>query len=160
MGAEQELTLIEILNINQATNLVEKNTNLKPTVGYRLGILGSYVSRASKAFENEQSKRITKFNEDRKKIIGTLKEDELDQDAIKQLNELGVTLTNQIQELKNQKERIKVPEFKLDDFVASEDIKNIITTKDNNSEIVIIKKGSLLVPTGFFKLMGEIIKEN
>lgn len=162
MGQEQELTLEQINRVAKAVELIGEEKLIDGRISYRVGLLGDYCVTPLKGLEKVRTKLITKFNEDRTEIVG---EDE-EQPTAKinhKVTMLANKLNEAVAELGENICKIKIPELKVADFLAKEDIKQTIKVKDKDgidrNEVITIKAGQALVPVKFFTLMGDLIKE-
>lgn len=159
---EKEFEVQVILDIAQGVKLLDNNVDIKPNIAYRIGNLGDNCESQVKLFEKFQQARVKDYNDQRAKLVEKTKEEDLSAEVKEALVELGNSLTQKLNEYKEQKKSIKVPELKVSDFVATEEVKRLVTVKtgkeEAKSEWITIKAGSLLVPTGFFRLMGDTIK--
>ncbi len=159
---DENLEVGVILEICKGIDMLESISDLKPNIAHRCGRLGDFASRIKKRFERNQQKYITAFNQKRKQIVGTTKESELSQEIKDELTDLANKLTEDLNALREEKEPIKIPELKLADFIATEEVKRLVTIADKETakgEWVIIKNGGLLVPIGFLKCLGDIIQD-
>ena len=160
MGTEQNITVKNAANINQAIDLIGENSNLTFEIGYRLGIQGSYVQRVVERKNKEVSKLVKAYNAERTTLLKDTKEPTEEQkEAITVLNN---TLNETVDALDDKEIPVKIIKFKSKDFMATEDITEYVDVKADgkvSTEKKIIKKGTSLVPIMFFKLMGELIEE-
>lgn len=139
MGDPKILSIQRIGNINAACASVGDNDALDGTIAYRIGRLADYtdsaVRRVQKMHQEKMRayrQKIEKMTEEQKKV------------AAEKLND-------EIQELNEIEEEVKIPEFKYSDFVAKIDM--MVGGKQ-------IKAGQTLVPIKFFSLMGDLVKDD
>jgi len=164
MGTEQKLSLTDIIDINNAISGVENESIIPFKTSYKLGLLGSYCKPFIDGYNKEAKKLSKAFNEKREELLATYKgkeEKDIPEAVKEELQALLTKLNADTDELKAFLHEIKVPEFKLDEFQASEDTKQLIMVNVEGKQQVethIIKKGQSLVPIRFFKLMASIIK--
>lgn len=164
MGEEKKLSLDRIGRIATAVQVIGDNTLLDGKISYRIGLLGDYCASPLKASEKSRNKLIETSNASKLALVEAKTGDPI-KDAI--LDTRGGILNNELNvkmsELGDEEVGVKIPELKLSDFIAKEEIKQVIKTKDKDgvdkNEIVIIKAGQALVPTRFFQLMGDLIIE-
>lgn len=159
----KKLEVSKILRISQAIDLLDTNTTLDSTISYRLGRIGDSCISVKKRLEKVQTKYINAFNKERSQLIGKTEEKDITQEVKDKITDLANQLQEAISNLQDDEDDINVCELKLSNFVAKEDIKSNIELKNADGstklESISIKKGDMLVPTKFFKLMGELITE-
>lgn len=163
MGTEQEKPLHTILQYAEATNLVGTNDFLDGTIAYRLGRLNDFCKAPArsyrKAAEKMRKETYEAQRELEKKMKGATDDDK--RTISLDIQKLSDEMNEKTSELLDQTEKIKIPEFKLSDFIAKEDrkVKQEMVEPDGSKKIgeVNIKSGQTLVPTKFFSLMGDAI---
>ena len=152
---EESLAVERILELHEATLIIENVDTLDGKVAYRLGRLGDATRAISRTYQRNRDKR---QNEVRKaqldvqqKMKSTENEDEKKklQDDITKLSE---DFSNEMLSMLSTPEKIVVPSFLLSEFIAGDD-------KKNREGQTYKKKGEQLVPIKFFSLMGTFIKE-
>ena len=170
---KRKLKLERILELANAVETVTANDRLSGKTSYWLGRLGDYCSGPARTFKYGQEKALQKVKPEQDKLLKDLKNLDIAKDRAeidnlnKQIQDLNVQYTALLKELNEQEEEIEVPEFKLTEFIAAQDIVYAETSKDIDKDgkqitrkiELTIKKGNSLVPIKFFKLMGEYVTE-
>lgn len=166
IGEEKEVDIATLLNYNAAIAEVADNKLLNGVVAYRLGRLGDACKSPIKVFrkvrEEKEKELRNKIQELNKTLSGkTDKEKAEIAEQIEKESSKGLEEINELQY--SIKEKIGVPTFKLEDFVAQSDLTYVEVinrnTKDQKEVEVTIRSGQTLVPVRFFALMGEAITE-
>jgi hypothetical protein len=165
MGTETKYPFEKILRISNAVALVGDNSLLEGTIAYRLGRLGDYTNAPAKHYnklrEAKRKEILAKQDDWKKKKIGATEAQKAEFDV--EVAKLDDEFNDALQGLLDQEEEIKVPSFKLSDFLAKEEKKNFETVgkgEDQRKVEIIIKPGQALVPVRFFQLMGDIIVDD
>ncbi len=157
---ERELSIERILDLDMALKMADGIDDLSSGLTtMRLGKLAEqlhpFVNALNKGKEVER-KRILKLQN----ALDRTKEGWKEQNEL-----LNIEYTEKLQLLideSNEKKKgkmINCPEFKLDDFIAKEDFTRTISLGQGNTKDIPIKKGQALLPSSFFKLMGDLISE-
>jgi hypothetical protein len=170
---EGKITLDRLLELSLAVELVSANDTLDGKTSYWLGRLGDFCNPAIKTL-NKNKDRIGKdITEKQEPLLNELNKLDKERDRIKiadlttDIQKLNDKYTEEVKALGEQLEDIKIPEFKLSQFIATEDTSRIDKVEEVNEKgdkitkkiEVRIKKGQSLVPVKFYRLMGEYIKE-
>lgn len=169
---EVQLSVDRIIDFARAVDIIGGVDDLPQKTEYWLGRLGDFTSSIVKTYNKNREKAQRVMAGKQKPLSDTYTkiEDKQSQEAINlldKINEMNADFSQQIQDLLDVKETIKMPEFKLAEFAALEDTVRVheVQEKNDKGETVTkkveikIKKGQSLVPVHFYKLMGEYIKE-
>lgn len=169
---EVELTVDRVLDIARAVDLVSGIDDLPQRDEYWLGRLGDFASSAVKTYNKSRERAQRTMSLKQKPLLDSYnkivdKQSQEALDILDKVNEMNADFSSQIQDLLDQKETIKMPDFKLSSFAATEDITRVheVEEKNDKGEVirkkveVKVKKGQSLVPVMFYKLMGEYVKE-
>lgn len=164
MGDGQKLTLNRINRIATGVQVIGDNSLLEGKIAYRVGLLGDYCATPLKRLEKQTQELIRKSNGDRASLIESKTGDPLKDGILEgKVGIMNNELSIAISDLGDEEIEIKVPELKMSDFIAKEEIKQVIKTKDKDgvdkNEVVVIKAGQALVPVRFFQMLGDLIKE-
>lgn len=172
MVTDVKIKLERVLELARATEMVGVVDELPQTTCYWIGRLGDFCKSPIKNY-SKQHKRLTDIATTKRKPLNEeyQKLEKKDGDEGKallvKLQEVDEQLTAKLEELLEAEESIKMPEFKITDFAAIEDLSRVydVTEKNEKGESITkkveikVKKGQSLVPIAFYKLMGEYIKE-
>lgn len=166
MGIEQTLTLSQIQRIADAVSIVADNSAIPFKTAYKLGLLGNYCEAPIAAAKKAKTTRVNKYNQERTELLKGFdekKEKEPSREIQDKLTDLANKLNEDILDLDQEEHQIKVPDFTLSEFVATEEVKTYITIKtkeEQKVETITFKKGQSIVPVHFFRGMGELIKQD
>jgi histidinol dehydrogenase len=157
-------TVGEVLDIAKGVQVLDSNVDVAPNIAFRVGKLGGYCKSVQTRVEKEQTKVVNNFNKERGLLIGKKEEKDFSQEVKDQLTELANKMQEDLKLIQEEEvEEFKTVELKLSDFIAKEEVKRLVSTTDKDgvvkNEWLIIKAGGLLVPTGFFRYMGDMIKD-
>lgn len=165
MGTESKLPFDKILRISNAVALVGDNSLLEGTIAYRLGRLGDYTTGPAKQFnklkEAKRKELAAKQDDLKKQMVGAT--DATKEDLKNQIAKFDDEYNDAVQAMLDLEEEMKVPSFKLSDFLAKEEKKTFETVgkgEDQRKVEVVIKPGQSLVPVRFYQLMGDIIADD
>lgn len=118
MGNEQTVKLEKIIAIFDSIKDIESNTKLETNIAYRLGRVFDRAKSIIRVFEKVQNNLKSEINDK----IQALKEDfenKSDAEKIKvqkQIRELNDEFQRKVEQMLEQDETIKIPEFSLRDF--------------------------------------------
>jgi len=166
MGTEEKKPLGRIIEIASAVDLVGQNSSLDATVSYRLGRLGDYCKSPVKLYSKLREEARKEIATKQKKLVAELEgaSDAQKREINIKINELTTEFSEKDRELKEQEEAIKIPKFKLSEFIAKEDTKRKETHRNQQGESkevdIQVKSGQALVPVEFFSLMGDLIEDD
>lgn len=165
MGTEQELSLSRIIEIAEGISLVGDNTLLDGVITYRLGRLADYTKSPVKGYNKQREAKRREFLEKQREAQKKMKS--ADEDTKRELSMDIQDLTNsfneEVDKLLEQKESLKIPEFKLSDFLAKEERKipqKVGQNEDQHTIETVLKPGQSLVPVKFFAMMGDVIADD
>lgn len=130
MYETSKLTVEEIVGINTAIDAIGDKENLSATVSYRLGRLKKWAESITKEFNKSKNKAVDLYN---KEIVNKKLTDD-------QRVERRRKLDQELEDLLEQVEEVKIPELKLSDFC------------DENNKIT--------VPQKFIVALGDLIKDD
>lgn len=160
MGTEQTLKVADIIRIADGIELIKENTSLPFSTSYKLGLLANYCQTPIDTAKKTKNNKIKVFNQKRDEILKDVTDRKnIPTEKQDHLNELVNKLNEELDDVDANTCLIKVPEFKLSEFVATEDIKTYVTI-EKKLETIVVKKGQPLVPLAFFKAMGDLIKQD
>lgn len=152
---EEKLPVERILELHEATLLVENVDMLDGKVAYRLGRLGDATRSITRTYQRNRDKRQNEVRKQQLETQSKMKATE-NEDEKKKLQEeiakLSEAFSEEMFSMLQQEEKIVVPVFTLSEFIAGDD-------KKNREGQTYKKKGEQLVPIKFFSLMGTFIKE-
>ncbi len=168
-----KLKLERILELSQAVDTVANNDRLAGKTTYWVGRLGDFCSGPMKVFKAGQEKALNQIKPEQDALVKQVEaldpiKDRWEIEKLnRQIQEYNVKFAELVKEVLEQEEEISMPEFKMSQFIAEHDITYTETLKDvdkDGKEItkkieLTIKKGQSLVPTKFFRLMGEYVVE-
>lgn len=139
MGDPKILSIQRIGNINAACASIGENDALDGTIAYRLGRLADYTDSSVRRVQKLHQEKVKAFRKRTEKMNEEQKKAESEK------------LSEEIQDLNDIEEEVKIPEFKYSDFVAK--IDTIVGGKQ-------IRAGQTLVPIKFFSLMGDLVRDD
>lgn len=139
MGDPKILSIQRIGNINAACASIGENDALDGTIAYRLGRLADYTDSSVRRVQKLHQEKLRAFRKKTEKMNEEQKKVESEK------------LSEEIQDLNDIDEEVKIPEFKYSDFVAKVD--TIVGGKQ-------IRAGQTLVPVKFFSLMGDLVRDD
>lgn len=138
------LTIDRIVEIDSGIQQAAECDFLDSRVSYRLSRLQGWCTSVVKTVQREQA-RLTIARTDIQSLD-------------KEIRDEIVSRSNQaINELMEIEEEIPVPEFKLSDFTARQDMEVNIRDREGKITRKKIDKGQAMMPQGFFNLMGDLI---
>lgn len=144
------LSILRIIEISTAIDIIGSTDALDGTTGYKLGRLKKTCEAIVKIF---QSIRET----EQKKYAKELDSKSTSKERKKQIVDL---MNEKMREIEVLEEEIKVPEIKLSEFIAKSDRTVKFPLGEGKSETREVKEGQMLVSQVFFNLMGEIIVDD
>ena len=160
MGEKTKVTLERIIEINDAVLTAADCSLLDSKIAWRAGMLADSCKSPIKVYNKIVAANKKKFIADQKvkqkELIG--KSDEEKKVVVEALQGLIDKYNEQDEALLADLVEIEIPEFKLADFTAKEELRSVHRVKDKDVEVV-VKAGQTLVPVRFFALMGSLIKE-
>lgn len=165
MGTEQELPLARIIEIAEGISLIGDNALLDGVVTYRLGRLADFTKTPVKGYNKQREVRRKEILEKQREIQKKMKsaDDDGKREFSMDIQGLNNDFNEEIDKLLEQKESIKIPEFKLSDFLAKEERKipqKVGANEDQRMIETVLKPGQSLVPVKFFAMMGDIIVDD
>lgn len=153
-----------VLEISEAIGLVGENKYLDGITAFKLGTLGDCVKPYVKNYIKERDRIINDTRKKERVIKDILKEGQSEENksmVTNQLSELSDKMQEQLNNLLDIEEEMKVPHLKLSDFIAKTDVTEVFATKEGTPETkVLVKASQALVPVKFFTLMGDIIEDD
>lgn len=172
---EEEITLEKIINLTAAVEVIANNQELEGNISYWLGRLGDCCASPLKHYEKERMKIARGIQKKQEPLqsefrkLDKVKDSEKCQEINAEIQKLNEEYGEEVEKLQQLTEKIKIPSFKMSDFIAKDDTTKIeevreAPTKEGEQPTtrkieIKIKKGQSLVPIRFFKFMGEYIKE-
>ena len=170
MGTEQELTNERIGKIAEASKLVENNTHLDGVVSFRIGRLSDYtesaVSRMKKKHEQirkniyDQQIALQKQQNEKKALVivdeelAKKRDEEVSEITLK-IDSFNMQFTEEITRLFEDGEMVKIPDFKMSDFIAKTEKKVF----ENHGTPAEPKMVEVIIPPTIGAAMGFITSE-
>jgi len=152
MGEEKEVSLEKCINYTKGVALIAKNELLEPGTMYKLGRLSDYATSPVRNYEKVNRTEAIKVNDQIKSLhekIRASKSDEEKFDLNEEIKKIKSEHHDKMTTLLENVEKVKIPSFKLSEFIAKAD-------KPDKG----ITTGQSLVPQEFFTLLGDIIDDD
>lgn len=141
------LPMRKILDVFDAVSAVDDNDLLPTKTSYWLGRLKDKCKSLSRPAVRDREKLTRKFQA----LMEGKKANEVEELSSDFLDKLDAILDVESEEF-------QMPDFKMSDFEAKEDVVKEVKNADGTTSKVTIKKGQSLVSVKFYSLMGELVK--
>jgi hypothetical protein len=159
---ERELEVSRIVEISEAVAIAGDNKHLDGTVSYRVGRLGDFCKLIVRSYTKQRDRLIREARE-KERILREKYKNGSPEEKVKaneEIVDISEKLTDALDSLATQVEKIRVPELKLSEFIAKNDITEIIIKDGVSDAKIIAKTGQSLLPIRFFTLMGDVVVDD